>query len=49
MDLAIARLRKSQDTLWLKIEQYLKLKRFEPFKDNYKLNFDSLYEVEESL
>jgi len=48
MDLAIARLRRSQETLVLKIEQYLKLKRFDAFKDSYKLSFEALYDDDDS-
>ena len=48
MDLAIARLRRSQETLVLKIEQYLKLKRFDAFKESYKLSFEALYDDDDS-
>jgi len=48
MDLAIARLRRSQETLVLKIEQYLELKRYDAFKDSYKLSFEALYDDDDS-
>jgi hypothetical protein len=48
MDLAIAKLRKAQEDLVDKIEEYLKLKRYDPFKETYKLNFEAIYDFEDS-
>lgn len=48
MDASIAKLRKAQDELVYQIEEYLKLKRFDPFQDKYKLNFEQIYMTEDS-
>ena len=48
MDASVSKLRKAQDELMFQIEEYLKLKRYDPFHEKYSLTFEQLYMTEDS-